>query len=415
MTSLSNSTRTGDDAFPVHARRAIGAIRDSAAALLESLPAVITKPVDLQRVLRLDAKLAWQIHKLATADEPLEVGRLTPGTGSFRTFVRSVQQAGVPEDAITRFEQAVREFSEMVRLHAGDRQTFDSMISAFESGAQAEQSHLEHRRAAFRANRHIWGGSVRAWFATMILAHDEDAPDRVDLVSLTGLVDIKRLRTGAIIPIRAFGNLHDDGKPNLQHRPEALAPPPEGLPRDLALIPDFCAGQMPDLSFKRLSDDLSVVEISGDTVGLQSSTTVVQGFLARRVASRFRSPSDTQGGFIMTMRSPCEVLICDLLVADRTMGRIKPAARTYAANLHQAFTIPAPPEAVLMPGPEMRSLGSNLDTLRTPSVPRYAELIRFAIERAGWADDTFHAYRATIEYPVMPSATHVLFELPEPP
>lgn len=60
-------------------------------------------------------------------------------------------------------------------------------------------------------------------------------------------------------------------------------------------------------------------------------------------------------------------------------------------------------------------LGHGTDVLETPDVPRYVELITYAMDRLGWDAEEFEVFRCSIEYPVMPSSVVAQFDLPEAP
>ena len=51
----------------------------------------------------------------------------------------------------------------------------------------------------------------------------------------------------------------------------------------------------------------------------------------------------------------------------------------------------------------------------TPDVPRYPELVRYALDRAGFDAEKFDVYRCRVEYPVMPSTVALTWELPKRP
>ena len=58
-------------------------------------------------------------------------------------------------------------------------------------------------------------------------------------------------------------------------------------------------------------------------------------------------------------------------------------------------------------------LGRGAAVMRSRDVPRYEEMVRYAMKRVGWAPGRFHVYRVRIEYPIMPSSVVIHFDLPE--
>jgi hypothetical protein len=60
-------------------------------------------------------------------------------------------------------------------------------------------------------------------------------------------------------------------------------------------------------------------------------------------------------------------------------------------------------------------LGRGPQVLSSANVPRYAEMVQYALDRAGWDARQFDVYRCRVEFPVMPSSVMVRFEMPRRP
>lgn len=56
-------------------------------------------------------------------------------------------------------------------------------------------------------------------------------------------------------------------------------------------------------------------------------------------------------------------------------------------------------------------LGSGVNVLHTPDVPRYPEMAQHVLDKLGWNADEFEVYRCRIEYPVLPSSVVLDFDL----
>ncbi|HKX45778.1 MAG TPA: hypothetical protein VJP77_03685, partial [Planctomycetota bacterium] len=61
----------------------------------------------------------------------------------------------------------------------------------------------------------------------------------------------------------------------------------------------------------------------------------------------------------------------------------------------------------------VQTLGRGLEVLRTPDLPRHAELLRHAFLRLGWDPSAFTAHRAAIDYPLYGTQVAISFAAPE--
>src|SRR5688572_19679635 len=118
---------------------------DEAGAVMRRLRAAISDLVgatttgvhnsqDLQKLFGLDGKLSWQVFKLAGPGEPLAMAPHVPNPVPMRRFLSVSRKNGLPKDVITELGAAYEAFEQLVRSHAGDRTSFDSMARACSNG-----------------------------------------------------------------------------------------------------------------------------------------------------------------------------------------------------------------------------------------------------------------------------------------
>jgi hypothetical protein len=55
-------------------------------------------------------------------------------------------------------------------------------------------------------------------------------------------------------------------------------------------------------------------------------------------------------------------------------------------------------------------LGTEIDALDSPDVPRYPEMMRSVLGELGWAGTTFDIYRCRVQYPIMHTLLHMTVE-----
>jgi hypothetical protein len=146
--------------FEQQAALTLSQLRASLSALVgaigERTASEIRKAADLQRALGIRTTLAWQVYKFVQAADPLAEGSNVPGAGAMKRFLSAAATHGVPAIYIDECQTALDEFEELIEVHAGNRNAFDSMISGLAAEGSA-QIDAQQKRAAFRANSHLWG------------------------------------------------------------------------------------------------------------------------------------------------------------------------------------------------------------------------------------------------------------------
>jgi hypothetical protein len=115
------------------------------------------------------------------------------------------------------------------------------------------------------------------------------------------------------------------------------------------------------------------------------------------------------------VRTPCEVLVHDLLVYEGLFGPIDPKVLVYGDQCGGQSPVASRICDLLTVRESVDYLGLGPNVLHTPHVPRYAEMAQYAFDRLDLDGDRFDVYRCRVEYPVMPSSVVVQFDLPEHP
>src|SRR5688572_24493512 len=405
-----------DAPFEQQATVVLRRLRAAVSAVIEAVHGAdsIERAADLQRALDLRSTLAWQVYRLAYAAGPLAEASAIPGTTAMTRFFEAAAARGAPAPILSRARKALAEFKAVVHAHAGDRSAFDSMLSGIH-GTGAPQIDLAHKRAAFKANSHIWGVRAKAQLACFVFQPSRDAPDRLDLLGIRGLIGLRRLRRDAswvIARVRLFDA--DVQKPQRLDPGSAIDPVDDdsgGVP----LLRRFCSQPLP--KFKRVpaGNDFVNVELDANGIGNQSAITGLIGDVYHGLYQRYRDAIRSIHYMRSQVRTPVEVLVHDVLIYDGLFGGRPPELRVYGD--HRGVDPAAPDREIdaLRLSESVAHLGRGADVLATPDVPRYAEMVRYALGRAGWDPERFDVYRCRVEYPVMPSTVSLEWELPEQP
>ena len=380
-------------AFEADARQVLADVRAAFGKLLESLPGETRRAAGVQRTLGLDSALAWQVHTASTVPDPLAVGRHLPGSVAVGRVLEAARGVGAPDAALEDVGRAYARFLELVERHAGDRRTFDSMLASITDSGR-EQADFKQRRAAFRANSHIWGLQARVMVGTCIVYPGDGV---IDVMQITGAVDLRPLRPD--VSIRYSGSLrvsHDTG--NLGREPVTDA----FLGQDPGLIEEFCTRPLPELSSRRGADGKVEITITPRGLGRSGAVTFFRRFLAHSVSDG--SP-ERQFETNVLVTIPAELQLVDLLVphdwVDRTGVRCECFGARHDPRRHvdqrAQDRLPAPAPAAY--------LGRGLDCLRVPDVAGYPALVEHVMSRLGWSADRLDAFRVLVPYPVLHAST----------
>lgn len=398
--------------FEVDAAEVLTRLRSALSEIVAAVPERISKGADLHRALKIDRQLSWKVFKVVSAADPVTAGPHVPSRGNMSTFLKAARKQGVPEPLIDSALGATADFESLVATHAGDRATFDSMVSALARDESAEQLDLVHRRLAFRAQRHLLGIQAKTQLKLIAMQPSTD-PNLLDGIRVEGFFDLCRLRGDAPLVVAQAGAQNDDGSPVALNR-EPLEP--GGALGGMSLLRGFCSRPLPEFRAAETGRGFMRGELIGGGVGNQGAITCVEGHITRTAVPRYSDEENKLAGTVVAVRTPCEVLILDLLQRKDTYGEISPTVVVHAEHLGETTWDSVVQNRFRLPWhPTVSYLGRGPSVLHTPDIPRYAELGRYVFERAGWEGSEFDVYRCRIEYPIMPSSVELRFDLPDPP
>lgn len=399
-------------AFRAEAQDVMTRLRTALRGLIASIPGrqSINSAKELQNALGINYKLAWQVHRVATASRPLEAACHVPGTTTLDgLFDRVAELSGVPPDRVESARGAASEFERLVLTHAGDRATFDSLASGLANDAGERGDH-SHRKAAYRANSHIWGIQLRARMSCIMIQPSRDDEDRVDLVMLRGVVGLIQLRRGR--PFVVSSAMHLDSRHVADRSPDIerldLGDPIEGI----NLLRDYCSQPTPVIRNRMTDGGRLVTEIINQDVGAASAFTGFFCDVFRNNDVRRCDADNTQLVLGSMVKYPTEVNVIDILVKRGTYGEGPLAFRSECRSLVATAEPHESADDVLFRDDGVEYCGAGPRVLHASEYPRYASMIGDVMGRLGWDGDAFDAYRHRQMYPVMPSAVVTTLDLP---
>lgn len=407
-------------AFPQDAGLVLGRLRESVLAVLERLPGPrIRRPSDLRRALEIGNRPAWQLFKLAHAPNPLSEGHNVLGPAPMKRFLRAAAEREVPEPVIQAVADAYAAFLRLVEAHADDRRTFDSIISAYGT-AGSDVVDVQHKRAAFRANSHIWGVQAKTMVRVVVFTASAEVPDTLDAGTLAGHVDLRRVRPVPIFletRVPAGGERGEDRGALERYRLEPLATG-DDLIHGASLLKEFCSRPLPEIRLRRSAAGRDQIEVVASGVGNESAVTYVAGYVQRNMPPLDAAAANPEPvATSVFVRLPCEAFIFDVLI-DRDLFRPEKAqVSVYGDRTGSFFSTSSPgwleDSDVLGFRESVVHLGEGTSVLSTPDFPRHAEMVRHALQRLGWDSRRFGVYRCRIEYPILHSI--VRLKLTPPP
>ena len=403
----------GGAAFEADVAHVLLRLRSALAAVIAAVPGNVARAADLQRALKIDMKLSWKLFKVIGATDPLAAGPHVPGPANMRTFLRAAGKRGVAQELIDGAARVAGDFRELVTAHAGDRAAFDSMVSGLATDEVGEQIHLQHKRAAFRANRHIWGLQARTHLRCLLVQPAADS-EMLSVAVLQGYIDLRRLRPQVPLVVSRTRVTDNDG--TIRQVAREPLDPAGATQHGIALIREFCSQPLPQFRTTNGEGGFVLGELVTDGVGNKAAITCIDGHVSPTAGPRYRDDKNQFLRSAVRVRIPSEALVFDVLVREGTFGAVQPAVAVYGEDLSGGPGLGGPQERDLLALNEsVVYLGRGPSVLHTPDVPRYTDLARYALARLGWDGEQFDVFRCRVEYPVMAGTVRISMALPERP
>jgi hypothetical protein len=389
-------------------------LRTSVADVLCALPAV-RKPADLRKCLHLDWTLSWQLFQVADlGNEPvplLAAGPVVPSRISLKKFLDRAAARGAAAAGIEKLWRDYGAFEHLIETHAGNRTTFNSMITAASGGGgegvndEWLAADVQHRRNAFRAMSHVLGMQAVTKHLCGIF-HPRDDGAAWDFATVVGFVGLRLLRE--LPRVLVFRTRNTDPITRQRTRRVPLGDGPAGG----YLLSPFSTTPLPSLSFRELDAGWVVNELEAPDIGNMGACTLCFG------AAYYDHPVPAFNGVDNTFDSdvavdkPVEVLLNDMLFKPDMLRGEAPEAEVFLGNTH-SDTANLPGERVPLLGRHrIERLGIGPDALATRDVPDYPQIMRAAAAAAGWKIEAYEAWRFRVELPVYQSTVRMKWRLP---
>ncbi|MEX2218513.1 MAG: hypothetical protein WD749_07090 [Phycisphaerales bacterium] len=386
-------------------------LRPALAGVLEGLTPPILRATDLGRRLSIDKNLSWHIFNAATAHDTRTLASLLPGRRAMERFFTAVAVQGVADGAIDRARAAYERFEASVERHAANRDAFAAMVAGIGLRDQGLDNHAaadaKQKRAMFRAASLLWGRQARVGLHALVV-HPSAQPNLIDKVSVRATIGLHRTRRGV--------TLHTMG--SLTHAPRRGDPPGpiafealdtrEASPDSVGLLRDFCSQPPPQFRLQPCGEQSISYELVSNGVGVSSDVSFALGHVMRASGVMPGSVAGSEIAMSARVVAPWEVYIGDMLMHESVWDEGLPEVRVYAYP-SQGSALEYRDADLLPIIEKTHYLGRGVDSGRTPLIPRYAEMMLYAMERVGWKPEEFRVFRCRVDYPVVQSRIRMRF------
>ena len=394
--------------FEEQASSVLQHLRGTFSALIQALPdsGSIRNAADLQRVLGVAGTPAWQVFKVANAIEPLAAGPQVPGRHAMGRVFEAAADRGIGQRELESARQAFAAFEQLVRNHAGGRRRdFNSMISGLSNG-RPESIDLSQRRAAFRANSHLWGVQSKTSLICG-LYHPGAVPNTCDSAAIRGYVDLCRLRSDVRFIMHKCRHRGEE-----KTRIDSEAIDASEHERRTGLLRNFCSKPLPDFRMVVEEDGGLATELQAGPIGTTAAVTYfladsTHGLVVRQADEE--TPTISMG---MTIKTPVEMVVFDMLVYDGMFGEVDPKATVYGRVVNEGTNFKKWSDSDQLPlRPQVIWAGRGPSAVQLAAVPRYPEMLEYVCRKLGWDAQKFDVYRCKVEYPVLHSTQVIRFDV----
>lgn len=356
------------------------------------------RPTQIGRVLGVDKTLAWKVARFVEEPEALDAARHMPGTAGVEIVLKAAAAKGVTAARVDAVRHADGRLRAFVRRHAGDRRSFEAMLAR---GGRDDRIESEERRALYRSASAVWGVRAKVQMLTLALRPSGTDPAGVDVLHLGGMVGFERLRGDVPWIIRRLTSRSDTGA-NTGFAREPLDPdgvsPTGGLP----LVRRFCSEPLPEIRQFRDGEGTVYDEIAPGPVGRHGAVTFVAGEVYRSAVPLAWSAENTEGRYTLTVRTPVEAVVFDLLLHADLAHFGEPTVRVYGLLEDRPGGVGGGVGAP-MDGPDPAQRLGAPPVLQTTRISQHASMVDEALTMAGWGGlGSFRGYRAELDHPPAP-------------
>ncbi|MCL4209956.1 MAG: hypothetical protein KJZ68_04790 [Phycisphaerales bacterium] len=403
------SAESSRSSFEAEAEAVVASLRGAFAEVIETALGRVATAKEVADGFGVHRKLGWQIARGAYDDDPFHAARFVPTRRAIEPWLDAARSRRVPDEVLARVDRAMESFERLLHAHAGDRESLEMMLESCAASPDAEAD-LRWRGEAFRGQAYILGVRVKTLLSMAVLAPSADRSGWFDMARVNAHLGFVRTRSNVRWVIgQSVVMAGPDGSVMPSTR-QPLAPDDAARHGGVPLIERFCSAPLPPIVRRPGPEGLVEDELQAGPIGARGEVNLVTGEIMRSVGPVWRSREGEDALFGTGVRTPAEMLLCDLFVHRDLFPGVERTIRVYS----ELFSPVAHDERDrLAVSDQVHSLGRGLMRLSAPEAPRYAMLAAYVFERCGWEPTAFDLYRIRMAYPPLPAS--VMFHHPLPP
>lgn len=400
-------TAPSQDRFSAETIEVVTQIRDACARIIETKCPDTKAVTAVSDAFGIHRKLAWQVVKVAYADDPFVASRHMPPTKSARLWLKSAEKAGVSRALVESARAAFDSFEDVIRAHASSRAEFEMLIESIDD---ASDTNIEEkwRQHAFLGNSYTLGVQCRVLLSVMIQMPSRDREGYFDAVQVRGMIGYRQTRQNVRWVVNQSVVLDDDNKDEFAMTRHPLDPRAAERYGGVPLLPEFCSDPIPALQRVPAEQGMVQDELLSGEVGLMGQRTLVTGELLRNIAPVHATSESKRAHFGVAVRVPCEMVHYDLFVHKGLFGEV---TRELEVFNELATQITFDERDELRVSDRVKHLGMGVSLAQAPDIAGYTDIARSIFERIDADPDEFELYRIRMAYPPLPTSVLMRHEL----
>lgn len=402
----SNSVTTANR-FETDTIAAVSFARDAYARIIEEKcpgSKAVTAVCDAFGIHR---KLAWQLIKVAYAEDPFIAAKHMPTSKSAKVWIKAAQKSGIHKELVDLIRDADTRFQTLIDTHATSKSEFEILIESCSQSHDA-QSEERWRQLAYEGNSFTFGARCKVLLAMCVLMPSDDREDFFHSVQIRGLMGFRQTRPDVRWVINQSVAVDDDAKHESAMQRVAIDPDEALAHNGVPVLREFCSDPMPALMRSKTHDGMMQDEFLSSHVGLMGERTLVTGEVLRNIAPTHAMPNDKVAHFGSIVRTPSEMLHFDLFVKAGLFGKVERELRVFSDI---ASSIAFADSDALNVSDQITKLGRGVSLAQAPDLPGYQSLARDVFGRLGIDPNEYELFRIRMPYPPIPTTVMFKHEL----
>lgn len=407
MSDLNSSTQAEPSDIEIRIFQIGSCLMDSLGRVLDAIPDTPQGPQALARHINVDKVLASRLLRAVRSPDEMAALHRFPGPEPLRRVLRGASKVGVDAALIASAEDAVDRFACLIRDDLGDRGALDAIVSAWVPEARREFE-LRSKQTAFKAMSQLKGARADAILATAII-HPAADDGRLDLVWLSGVSGLQRLRPGAAVKLATRRMIPEDS----DRRPFALdGKPVDGLHE--SVLDEFSGNPSPHIDTHHAGEVVHYTLGPAEFGPRHAQDIVIAEVNRSEMPSSIPKDQDRRAFFFAETSIPAKVLQFDAIVHRDVYPGSDPRLRIYDTASEGVADVNDHGRDMdqLDVLESIEPLGATVGRIGSSSIPRYGSLIRHVFDRVQWDRDAFRIFRCRIDYPIYGSQIAMCFDPP---